>query len=375
MKVLIVAESFLPQLDGVSIFTTEVLAMLGKDFDLNFLVPAYTREKEYRGIPITTMPVFKPIKLKAGNDYYLAIPRIFKILAMVRKTDVVFLQSIQFLGIGSIIAAKIAKKPVIVYFHQYNWEQIEYLIPGPKWFKRFSKQLVFFLTRFFYNRCDLILVPSEQVNDKLAELDFNTRKMVVPMGIDPEKFKAPLSKARVKKAVGLKNTMVIGYCGRLSREKDIETLIAAFKKLTKKHKLQLLLVGATANETISGRNIRVTGFQKDVVPYYQAMDIFVSPSFTETTGLSIIEAMSCALPIVTTPVGIALTGISSGYNGLIFSKQSVEELVGHLETLIKSRKLRQKMGENARTTILEKYTYKDTIGQIQTILKSVIPET
>jgi glycosyltransferase involved in cell wall biosynthesis len=64
------------------------------------------------------------------------------------------------------------------------------------------------------------------------------------------------------------------------------------------------------------------------------MDIYVMPSLTETTGLSTVEAMSSGIPVITTPVGIAMTGISSGYNGMIFSKGNDAELEAQLETLL-----------------------------------------
>ena len=149
-------------------------------------------------------------------------------------------------------------------------------------------------------------------------------------------------------------------------------MVDAFQNLNDKNAL-LVLVGDGEHYKKYSRkhNIKVTGFVENVTDYYGAMDIFVMPSLTETTGLSTLEAMSSGIPVITTPVGLAVTAISDGYNGLIFSKKDVEGLTTHLEKLIKSKKLRKLLSLNGRKTVEENFNWKTTSEQIVEILEKM----
>ena len=86
---------------------------------------------------------------------------------------------------------------------------------------------------------------------------------------------------------------------------------------------------------MSQKNIILTGSKDNVVPYLQAMDIYVLPSLTETTSISTLEAMSCGLPVVVTPVGYVKNYIHDGKNGLFFPKKNSGILARKINELIK----------------------------------------
>ena len=114
--------------------------------------------------------------------------------------------------------------------------------------------------------------------------------------------------AKSKEKINLNpNKTVIGYVGRISKEKNIKVLREAFKKLPGQGHLHLLMVGDgpedQTKEFKSMSNCTVTGFVNNVQNYLRAMDIFIMPSLTETTSLATLEAMSCGLPVIATQVG------------------------------------------------------------------------
>jgi len=102
------------------------------------------------------------------------------------------------------------------------------------------------------------------------------------------------------------------------------------------------------------------------------MDIYVMPSLTETSSLSTMEAMSCSIAVVSTPVGYIKDYIKNSYNGLFFNKQNSYELSKNLAVLLDDEKLRAKIGENARKTIIEFYNWDKTIKGIEESLKEII---
>jgi len=183
-----------------------------------------------------------------------------------------------------------------------------------------------------------------------------------------------LSKYGAKKTIKIMpNKKIIGFCGRIGREKDLPTLIRAFKKIRIHQKNIVLLIVGTGIEEEVGKDIHmiVTGAVSNVVPYLQAMDIFVLPSLTETSSLATMEAMSVGLPVVVTPVGMIREYIEDGKNGLIFPRGSASSLYEKLEGLLADEKLRASLGREARRTIKIRYQWIITAKKIRLILEKI----
>jgi glycosyltransferase involved in cell wall biosynthesis len=167
---------------------------------------------------------------------------------------------------------------------------------------------------------------------------------------------------------------VIGYCGRISKEKDIKTLMRAYISLKEFNKnIFLLLVGSGPKRDVQHikerKDIKVTGFVSNVVPYLQAMDIFVLPSLTETTSLATIEAMSCSLPVIVTRVGYMKEYIKDRENGMFFPRRNDYVLRRKIQKLIANEPARRMLGENARQTVLEQFSWSNTVKQIRKVLE------
>ena len=118
-------------------------------------------------------------------------------------------------------------------------------------------------------------------------------------------------------------------------------------------------------------NIILTGPKNDLLHYYQAMDVYVLPSLTETSSMTTMEAMATGLPVVVTPVGFIKEYINDGENGLLFPKKNSYVLYKKLCHLIENDSSRDKLGRNARQTMLEHYTWNETSKKIIEITNSV----
>ncbi|MBD3283212.1 glycosyltransferase, partial [Candidatus Pacearchaeota archaeon] len=99
-------------------------------------------------------------------------------------------------------------------------------------------------------------------------------------------------------------------------------------------------------------------------PYYQAMDVHVLASLSETTSLSTLEAMSCGLPVLATPVGYIKEYIKDLNNGILIKKQDSYFLYRKLEFLMQDSQLRKELGENARQTVVKKFSWEHTVESI-----------
>ena len=134
----------------------------------------------------------------------------------------------------------------------------------------------------------------------------------------------------------------------------------------------MLLVGSGPEkklQNIKERNdVKITGFVSNVVPYLQAMDIFVLPSSTETTSLATVEAMSCSLPVIVTKVGYLKEYVIDRKNGVFFPVHNDYVLRRKLEKLISNEPGRKMLGENARKTVIERFSWDKTVEQIKKAL-------
>ncbi|MFH1440063.1 MAG: glycosyltransferase family 4 protein [Candidatus Woesearchaeota archaeon] len=369
-KLLIATDSFLPRWDGITRFLTEVIPRLKENYDITVIAPDFGDVKDIKyldGIKIIQFPILN-IEFGDINFTWFHYQKIKKIM---KEHDLVFSQTIGPIGICAIKAAKRLKKPVIAYVHSIEWELATKSINKLKFLINIMMKM---LIRHYYNKTNLMLVPSLEVGELYRKNGVSTQYKVVHLGTDIKKFNIPDDKLRIKKILGIDpSCIVIGFSGRLGREKNLITLYRAFRRIEKKYdKVKLLVVGkgikAVESEFSSLRNIIMPGSVNNVIPYLQAMDIFVLPSLTETSSLATMEAMACGVPVITTPVGYVKNYIKEKENGLLFPFNNSLVLSMKLEILINDIMLREKLGRNGRKTIMERFTWNSTIKKIKEYL-------
>ncbi|MFH2020158.1 MAG: glycosyltransferase family 4 protein [archaeon] len=374
-KLLIATDGFLPRWDGISSFLNEMIPRLKEDYEVTVIAPNLGELKINYGVKIIRFDIHK---LRLGDNYYPCKIK-WKILAReIEATDAVFAQCLGPIGAAAITVAKFKKKPSMLYNHMLEWEVFAksqkgdiMKVPINSAMKLVGKKL--------YNMCSLILVSSLEHSDLLTLTGVKSRKMVVHLGVDTRLYKPPASKAVAKDNLGLDHMkLVIGYGGRVSYEKDPKTLYRAFRRLAKRHKDVLLLIAGGGHPDLermfSGRNnIIISGLKDNLAPYYQAMDIYVLPSLIETTSLTTMEAMATGCAVVATPVGFVKEYINDGVNGLLFPKKNTFVLYQKLDYLIKNPDIREKLGRNARETMVEKYDWSNTYEGIKKALSELMP--
>ncbi|ANU17805.1 hypothetical protein BBI11_12530 [Planococcus maritimus] len=156
-----------------------------------------------------------------------------------------------------------------------------------------------------------------------------------------------------------KKHIVLGFVGRLTKDKGINELVAAFKLLSQEnHQLRLLIVGDYEDddpvddqvkwEIENNPRIIKTGFLPDPVAYYYLMDIFVFLTKREGFGNVSIEAALCGLPVVATDVTGARNTIVDGETGCLVDPGNLQDITRTLRDLIASESLRARFGEAGR---------------------------
>jgi glycosyltransferase involved in cell wall biosynthesis len=370
-KLAITTDSFLPRWDGIARVLSEIIPGLSKKYEITVIAPKFQGTgPRYKGVKIVRMR----LSGRQFGDYPPAKLNYGKVEDIIKENDIVFNQTIGPIGFSAVIAAKKHNIPCVSYIHSIEWELFSKAV---KRFRGAVHRISRVFARYCYNRCKLLLIPSEDVERVLRENGIKTKTQVVNLGTDIAKFIPPIDKKSAKRKIGISpKRIVIGFCGRIGREKDIPTLYNAFTKLANFYNnLTLLIVGSGLKETeealMKQKNIILAGSKNNVVPYLQAMDVYVLPSLTETTSISTLEAMSCGVAVVVTPVGFVRKYIKNGKNGMFFPKKNSGILARKINTLIKSERLREKLGAEARKTVIRKFNWNKTVKGIEKAIEEV----
>jgi len=114
------------------------------------------------------------------------------------------------------------------------------------------------------------------------------------------------------------------------------------------------------------------GVQKNVVPYLSLMDIYLSTSEFEGLPIAMLEAMSCEVPVVATRAGGIGEVIQHGKQGYLTEIEEWEELEKYCLELLQNPALQQEMAQAARERVIEKFSMKRMVSELEEIYAEVI---
>lgn len=149
--------------------------------------------------------------------------------------------------------------------------------------------------------------------------------------------------------------IVIGFVGRINRDKGINELLYAFKKISEENPgVKLLVVGNIEDKTqiepeiykwsLSSKQVIYCGFQNHIEKYFSAMDIFVLPSYREGFPNAVLEAEAMGVPVVVTDIPGCRDAIINNVTGILVRARRYIELEEKLLMLIYDRNQRDLLG-------------------------------
>lgn len=165
----------------------------------------------------------------------------------------------------------------------------------------------------------------------------------------------------------LEDHFVIGFVGRIVKDKGIKEVIEAFKIIRNKgYNTKLLVVGKVEkDDSISiadfeflqeNNDVVLVGEVSDTVNYYNNMDVLVFPTHREGFGNVSIEAQAVEVPVITTNVTGAKDTVKSEETGYIVEQGDYIGIAEKIELLINNPELRSKLGSNGRDRVKTKFT-------------------
>ena len=332
MRVAIVAESFLPNVNGVTNSVLRVIEHLRcTGHEAIIIAPDTPRgeppaDKVHDGIRVHRVPSRMFPKV---TSLPLGVPRP-RMIGVLRgfDPDVVHLASPALLGYGGLHAARHLGVPTVAVF------QTDIAGFAESYGVGFASRTAWAWTRHLHSRADRTLAPSTAAMENLTAHRI-PRVHKWARGVDITAFAPSARDERLRTRWSPERKPIVGFVGRLAPEKHVERLAP----LSTRRDLQLVIVGDGVDrqelESLLPTAV-FTGalYGEELAAAYASMDIFVHPGEHETFCQAVQEAMASGLPVIAPNVGGPRDLVAPYRTGLLLSvdefQDKLAESVDHL---------------------------------------------
>lgn len=376
MRILIVSATYVPSANGVAITAAQQktgLESLGHEVVV--IAPHHpkeVREKNVIRIPSATnlFDLDYPIPLPLGN---LAdeVRKIF-------KPDLVHFHHPFYIGKLALKLAREFNVPAVFFYHTQYRKYFSKFLPNLTLLKDLP-DLVDRHVSEIISKSDAVVVETKSVEKDLKDQGISREIEVIPTG---RKFlkSSQDSKRVLRRKYGIPdNAIVVLTVSRLSKEKNLTSLLDIFRRLKTLKPVYLVLVGdgpdkAKLKTYVRDRNIKRVLFL-GTIPFgsinevYQLADVFAHSALTDTQAVVLVEAMNFGLPLIGFSAPGPIDFIWPKRNGFIAENQ--EDYLNGLTQLMENPGLRTKMGKESYMRA-KKFTFEKTIDALEKLFNSLI---
>lgn len=227
------------------------------------------------------------------------------------------------------------------------------------------------LARTWSDKVDAFIALTEFARQKFIEGGLPAEKIVLkPNFVDREPFTDP-NPAGAGRGYAL-------FVGRLSSEKGIDPLLAAWKKLTDNITLRVVGTGPLSSQVEAAASqsdsIEFLGPKQpeEVLELMTGAQFVVVPSICyETFGLTIVEAYSMNTPVIASRLGAMTEVVQEGQTGLCFNPGDPDDLAAKVAWAANHPAEMRAMGENARSVFVNNYGAERNYQQLMAVYESV----
>ncbi|WP_430535238.1 glycosyltransferase family 4 protein [Listeria rocourtiae] len=237
-----------------------------------------------------------------------------------------------------------------------------------------KRKLLRFIEKLVCKLSTVCIAVSPSLKEVLVEERLAPREKICVLGsgsyngLNLEEFQLDESKVSSLKKRYLPDNQgkVIGYVGRLTKDKGIDDLVATFTELSmEQENLTLLLVGdfeagdmvapLTKKRIEENPHIIKTGFVSKTASFYRLMDVFILPTYREGFGNVILEAAAANVPVITTNVTGAKDAIVPDETGLLIDAGDIIAMKKTLLTLLEDNALAEKLSRNGHVRVSREF--------------------
>jgi len=310
-------------------------------------------------IPIKNFPPIGEFELPEYELQKLSFPPILQMLDYIQreKFTEIIISTPGPVGLTALLAAKMLNLQTSGIYHTDFPQYIRILTEDS-----FLESMAWRYMHWFYGQLDTVFVNSEEYRQSWIKHGFDPAKLkILPRGLDTELFHPARREPEFFEKFGEHNGEIrLLYVGRISREKDLDLLAAAYRRLRDEGlPMQLFVVGHGPYSEAFAKSLPeaiFTGYLtgNELAAAYASADIFVFPSTTDTFGNVILEAQACGLPVVVSDSGGPKELVQDTANGLITKSHDEEDFARAIRALVTNPALRERMGKSARNSVIDR---------------------
>jgi glycosyltransferase involved in cell wall biosynthesis len=348
----------LEDVNGVAT-TIRKMTAAGAAAGKELVVVASRSDLQLSDIPIKNFPPIGEFELPEYELQKLSFPPILQMLDYVQRerfTEIV-ISTPGPVGLTALLAAKMLNLQTSGIYHTDFPQYIRILTEDS-----FLESVAWGYMHWFYGQLDTVFVNSEEYKQSWIKRGFDPTKLkILPRGLDTELFHPGRRDSAFFEKFGASNgELRLLYVGRISREKDLDLLADAYRRLRKEGlPVRLFVVGhGPYSETLAKSlpDAFFTGYLRgtELATAYASADIFVFPSTTDTFGNVILEAQASGLPVVVSDSGGPKELVAHKANGLITRSHNVEDFTDAIRALVTDQPLRERMANFARDSVTDR---------------------
>lgn len=343
MRVAVVTESFLPQVNGVTNSVLRVCEQLTRQGHQTLVIAPGAGPVEWAGVPVVRTPSFP---LPGYRDFRVA-RRFPGMMTTLRdfEPDVVHLASPALLGAqGAIAAHRLGIPSVAIYQTDLAGFACRYRLD-------IAENAVWRRLRKVHGLAARTLAPSRHAVQQLQDNGVE-RVARWARGVDLGRFHPARRDPALRRCLGPDGELVVGYVGRLAHEKQLG-LLAAVQDMPG---TRLVIVGdgpqrKQLQSELPGANF--LGFQsgEKLATTFASLDVFIHAGSHETFCQAAQEALSSGVPVVAPAAGGLLDLVHDGENGRLFEPGSGADLARCVRALVDDSPGRRRMSRQARRSV------------------------
>lgn len=286
----------------------------------------------------------------------------------------------------------------VFHVHQYGWAAAVSVVVG----RIFRRPVVLKLTgteydsilvalrrshfagilEWLHRSVDACLASSDRVAEEAEQFGIPRGRIErIPNGVDTHRLRPVHGEGRtvLRKRLGVDGKTVVLYVGRLSQEKNPLSLVEAWRQLGVLDAATLVIVGdgpergeLEARVECCGGSIRLVGFVSDPLDWYQAADCFVLPSIREGLSNSLLEALACGLPVVSTRVSGSEDIFAAADVGVLVDHHDASSLADGLRLLVFDPEMRRRCADEARRISVERFSLDRIVRDVEALYQRLV---
>jgi glycosyltransferase involved in cell wall biosynthesis len=313
------------------------------------------------GIPLQNFEPVGEFELPEYELQKLSFPPLLKILDFIQRENFteLIISTPGPVGLTALLAARLLGLRTAGIYHTDFPQYVRILTDDRSW-----ETLTWSFMRWFYAQMDTIWVNSESYRQSWIDRGLSAEKLrILPRGLDTQLYRADRRSPDFwPKRGAVVGSAVLLYVGRISKEKNLDVIVASWERLKIAGKEagapQMSLAFVGDGPFLSELRLRIpdaifTGYLagETLAQAFASADVFLFPSTTDTFGNVVIEAQACGLPCIVSNVGGPKDLVAQNGTGIITRGLDVDDFTAAVARLVRNPALRAEMGAAAAKSV------------------------